>query len=173
MSRSAPICMYESHFLTEKYIYNTQQKPYLSDGVIIHARIAFCVTISAVKFCIFVSIRYMIAQHCISTYVPVRVCVTTSLHDVQILCLADCWKCGHRSSYVVMWLWPVVSVPLSGSGIIISTCNSMLLSHVKCGVMKGADSSLQNGSLPLLSPAFRRSQFRRQVPVRPQGRERS
>ena len=27
------------------------------------------------------------------------------------------------------------------------------------------------GSLPLLSPAFRRSQFRRQVPVRPQRRE--
>ena len=29
------------------------------------------------------------------------------------------------------------------------------------------------GSLPLLSPAFRRSHFRRQVPVRPQRRERS
>ena len=28
-------------------------------------------------------------------------------------------------------------------------------------------------SLPLLSPAFRRSHFRRQVPVRPQRRERS
>jgi len=29
------------------------------------------------------------------------------------------------------------------------------------------------GSLPLLSPAFRRSHFRRQVPPRPQRRERS
>ena len=29
------------------------------------------------------------------------------------------------------------------------------------------------GSLPLLSPAFRRSHFHRQVPVRPQRRERS
>ena len=29
------------------------------------------------------------------------------------------------------------------------------------------------GSLPLLSPAFRRSHFRRQVPVRPQRSERS
>ena len=29
------------------------------------------------------------------------------------------------------------------------------------------------GSLPLLSPAFRRSHFRRQMPVRPQRRERS
>ena len=29
------------------------------------------------------------------------------------------------------------------------------------------------GSLPLLSPAFRRSHFRRQVPVRPQRRDRS
>ena len=29
------------------------------------------------------------------------------------------------------------------------------------------------GSLPLLSPAFRRSHFRRQVPVRPQRRKRS
>ena len=29
------------------------------------------------------------------------------------------------------------------------------------------------GSLPLLSPAFRCSHFRRQVPVRPQRRERS
>jgi len=29
------------------------------------------------------------------------------------------------------------------------------------------------GSLPLLSPAFRLSHFRRQVPPRPQGRERS
>jgi len=29
------------------------------------------------------------------------------------------------------------------------------------------------GSLPLLSPAFRRSHFRRQVPVHPQRRERS
>ena len=29
------------------------------------------------------------------------------------------------------------------------------------------------GSLPLLTPAFRRSHFRRQVPVRPQRRERS
>ena len=29
------------------------------------------------------------------------------------------------------------------------------------------------GSLPLLSPAFRRSHFRRQVPVRPQRRQRS
>ena len=29
------------------------------------------------------------------------------------------------------------------------------------------------GSLPLLSPAFRRSHFRRQVSVRPQRRERS
>ena len=29
------------------------------------------------------------------------------------------------------------------------------------------------GSLPMLSPAFRRSHFRRQVPVRPQRRERS
>ena len=29
------------------------------------------------------------------------------------------------------------------------------------------------GILPLLSPAFRRSHFRRQVPVRPQRRERS
>ena len=29
------------------------------------------------------------------------------------------------------------------------------------------------GSLPLLSPAFRRSHFRHQVPVRPQRRERS
>ena len=29
------------------------------------------------------------------------------------------------------------------------------------------------GSLPLLSPAFRRSHFRRHVPLRPQRRERS
>jgi hypothetical protein len=29
------------------------------------------------------------------------------------------------------------------------------------------------GSLPLLSPAFRRSHFRRQMPPRPQQRERS
>jgi len=29
------------------------------------------------------------------------------------------------------------------------------------------------GSLPLLSPAFKRSHFRRQVPVRPQRRKRS
>ena len=33
--------------------------------------------------------------------------------------------------------------------------------------------SAWGGSLPLLSPAFRRSHFRRQVPVRPQRRERS
>ena len=31
----------------------------------------------------------MIAQYCISTYVPVRVCLKTSLHGGKILCLAE------------------------------------------------------------------------------------
>ena len=43
----------------------------------------------------------------------------------------------------------------------------------RCGSGKLHPGQVLGGSLPLLSPAFRSSHFRRQVPVRPQRRERS
>ena len=47
-----------------------------------------------------------------------------------------------------------------------SYVTGMALAHCILGKFLGV-------VLPLLSPAFRRSHFRRQVPVRPQRRERS
>jgi hypothetical protein len=43
----------------------------------------------------------------------------------------------------------------------------------RCGSGTLYPGQVLGGNLPLLSPAFRRSHFRRQVPVRPQRRERS
>jgi len=43
----------------------------------------------------------------------------------------------------------------------------------RCGSGTLHPGQVHGGSLPLLSPDFRRSHFRRQVPVRPQRRERS